>query len=190
MDYIRKIVRQELDKLICENIDNPSNLFSKVSIDDIDFDSRVSGQMELKLKFRDNNLQKIYTEMMLEEFDIPDTIIDVETRNMNNIHINAVPTKLRGIGLGKTIYRKVLEELDFITTGFNYARISSEAQRVWESLIKSDEYYYFIGPDYHRVTLAVKNSHPAIYETIINYYDNHLESTNFDPSDINNDDWD
>lgn len=123
----------------------------------------------------------------MNEFDESYTIVDLETNNMNHIHINAIPSILQGMGIGKAIYRKVLEEFDFITTGFSYARISEEAKGVWKSLMKSDDYYYFIGKNYNLVTLAKKETHPIIYKTILDEYGDDLQSTNFDPNEV--DDW-
>lgn len=171
-------------KLIYESIvssENIKNKFGSINTDDIIFNSKNNhGQMELKVVFKDNTLNNIYRKLMLSDYDEPETIIDLEIQNMNHIHINAIPNSLMGIGLGKNIYRKVLEEYDYISTGFVNARSSEDAQRVWRSLINSDDYFYFISVDEVRVTLANKDAHPLIYEGILTYFGNYLEKTNFD----------
>lgn len=162
---------------------NIKNSFSSLDLDDIDFNSTVSpGHLGLKLVFRNSDLNKIYSKLMQKDFKTDSTYIDLETRNMNHIHISAIPYSLRNIGLGKLIYRKVLQELGYITTGFVHARISEDAQRVWESLIKSGEYFYFKSKNNIRVTLAEKYGDLRIYEHILNEYGDQLEETNFDKS--------
>jgi len=164
--------------------------FSNLDLDDIKFDSKVSyGHMGLKLVFSNPELDKYYNKLMQKDFKQDGTYLDLETRNMNHIHISAIPYALRNIGLGKLIYRKMLQEVGYISTGFAYARISEDAQRVWESLIKSGEYYYFKSKDNIRVTLAEKYGHPAIYEHILEYYGDQLEETNFDKSEVSMEDW-
>lgn len=180
--------------LIYESLLNESNdiisSFKNLTTSDIELETSASfGHMSIKIKFIDDYLQKIYTKLMMEDFDEPTTTVDLETNNINNIHIDAIPYKLRGLGLGKVIYKKIIEEFDFISTGFNYARISDEAQRVWESLINSGDFYYFISND-NRVTLAKKEDHPIIYKSFIDYYGDRLKSTNFNEDDIDYDEWD
>lgn len=66
--------------------------------------------------------------------------ITLSLHNQGYIDAIEIPTELRNKGLGKSIYRKVnLELLNGELKSDSLGRISEDAKRVWESLVKSGE---------------------------------------------------
>lgn len=82
----------------------------------------------------------IYPDGEEKSFDLD---IEIETNNMNRIHVpEGLPYILKGLGLGKRIYKKLIYELGFLST--TSIDRSIDSLFVWESLRKDVEIYTFV----------------------------------------------
>src|SRR6202000_3198181 len=93
--------------------------------------------------FKDINSQQ----KQLEELKSP-VIVNLEHRNFNKVHIGALADDLKNKGYGKEIYNALIENQDIISSSEGSA--TPEAKRVWNSLVKSGDYYWakIKGEDY------------------------------------------
>jgi hypothetical protein len=69
-------------------------------------------------------------------------VIDIETTHYNKIDIiNELPPFMQNLGLGKKIYKKLIEDFNYISsTGDNY---SIESSMVWKSISTDNDIYFF-----------------------------------------------
>lgn len=72
--------------------------------------------------------------------------IDIRTNILNKIDIiNELPIFMKGLGLGKKIYKKLIKDFGYISsTGGKY---SDESSMVWHSLSEDKEIYTFVSND-------------------------------------------
>lgn len=69
--------------------------------------------------------------------------IDIEKNNLNRIHIPVgLPFILKGVGLGKKIYKSLINEYKFIST--NGSDRNMDALFIWDSLCQDKNVYSFI----------------------------------------------
>jgi hypothetical protein len=69
--------------------------------------------------------------------------IEIEKNNLNRIHVPyGLPYILKGIGLGKKIYKMLIYELGYISS--NYTDRAIESLYVWDSIRKDKEVFTFI----------------------------------------------
>jgi hypothetical protein len=62
---------------------------------------------------------------------------------LNRIDImNGLPNFMKGIGLGKKIYKKLIKDFNYIST-FDGYEPSIDSSMVWESLAKDDDIFTF-----------------------------------------------
>jgi hypothetical protein len=87
--------------------------------------------------------------------------IEIETKNFNRIHINDIPMIIRNIGVGKKIYKTMIEKLSYISS--NHEDRSIAAELVWTSIIEDKNIYSFICKE-----KIISFSHNYEYEKIIN----------------------
>lgn len=88
----------------------------------------------------DNYLSLIFADKNNVGFN---TEIEIEKNNMNRIHVPiGLPYILKGIGIGKKIYKLLIYELGYITSHYKDRTIDS--LYVWDSIRKDKEIYTFI----------------------------------------------
>lgn len=117
---------------------------------------------QYEVKFKDKELYNIFRRLMREEFlDDQPTRIDVVRESLNRLHVDGIAAALRGIGLGKLIYRAAIKELGMISTALGAS--SDSAQRVWDSLCKDPAYYYFHDTE-EEIRVLVLKKYVAHYE--------------------------
>jgi hypothetical protein len=131
-----------------ENVGHTKNFTLKFEKDAIVFD------------FKDPEKQSI------QEDKLGPIKVNLEHRNFNRVHISGIASPLLNKGYGKEIYRGLVKQNGIISTS-DGASSTEDAQRVWNSLIKSGDYYW-----------AKKGPHTAIAtskEEIDKYIDSFLE---------------
>ena len=69
--------------------------------------------------------------------------IELDSNMLNRIDImNGLPNFMKGIGLGKKIYKKLIKDFNYIST-FDGYEPSIDSSMVWESLAKDDDIFIF-----------------------------------------------
>ncbi|MCK9415539.1 hypothetical protein M0Q97_02635 [Candidatus Dojkabacteria bacterium] len=69
--------------------------------------------------------------------------IEIEKNNLNRIYVpNGLPYILKGIGIGRKLYKLLIYELNYISS--NYLDRSLESLYVWDSIRKDNEIFTFI----------------------------------------------
>jgi hypothetical protein len=69
--------------------------------------------------------------------------IELDSNMLNRIDImNGLPNFMKGIGLGKKIYKKLIKDFNYIST-FDGYEPSIDSSMVWESLDKDDDIFTF-----------------------------------------------
>ena len=118
----------------------------------------------------DDNYDKLSYNMEIGDIDNKLPNISLEG-SLNNFDImNGIPSFLRGIGLGKKIYKKIIKDFKYIKSSGAYDP-SIESSMVFKSLAKDKEIYTFI---YRDDILCIWNTYD--YNKIIKllkiYYNN------------------
>jgi len=151
-------------KIINELINILKDSIKELNYDDIRYD-----------RVRDRNIRQIVIhynpiiranindimECLLEQGDNSDTLsdkifgngthdfnleIDIHTDNLNNMDvINELPIFMKGLGIGKKIYKKLIKDFGYLSSIGNEP--SEESNMVWYSLTEDKELYTFIGDD-------------------------------------------
>lgn len=110
----------------------------------------------------------IYPDSNKLKFEIE---IDIEKNNLNRIHIPVgLPHILKGIGLGKKIYKTLIYELNYISS--NYMDRTIESLYVWDSIRKDKEIFTFI--DGEKIIGISPNVQFSIIENILSKFYNNI----------------
>jgi hypothetical protein len=95
---------------------------------------------DIPIDLRNKYFEIIYPDGERKPFNID---IEIETNHFNRIHIPVgLPQILKNIGLGKQIYRKLIFEIDYIST--LKLDQSLDAIFVWDSLRKDKDIYSYL----------------------------------------------
>lgn len=88
--------------------------------------------------FKDRKRQKLQIKELGNSIKV-----NLEHDNFNRIHINGISRSNKGKGFGKEIYSAMVYSTPkgIISTANVYGSSTDDAQRVWDSLIKSGEFY-------------------------------------------------
>lgn len=99
--------------------------------------------------------------------------IEIETNNFNRIHISDLPKILRGLGIGKVVYKSMINKLKFISS----TRIdrSEYAELVWDSISKDKNIYSFVS-DKKIISITTNIKFEEILELIQRYFDFELKN--------------
>jgi len=99
--------------------------------------------------------------------------IEIETNNFNRIHIIDLPMILRGIGVGKTIYKSIIEKIEFISS-IEIDR-TQDAELVWNSIINEKSVYSFVC-DKKIISISQNMKYEKILNIIKDFFHYELEN--------------
>lgn len=109
----------------------------------------------------------IHTNENRDNFDVE---IDIEKNNMNRIHVPVgLPYILKGIGIGKTTYKLLIDELGYISSFYNDRTM--ESLYVWDSIRKDNEVYTFI-KDENIISISPKLEFEEIEKLLDDFFKN------------------
>lgn len=95
--------------------------------------------------------------------------IDININQLNKIDIiNELPIFVKGIGLGKKIYKKIIKDFDFISSYEGYEP-SFDSNAVWESLVKDSDLYTFTN-DNNFITFYKNVDYKIIIEKLEQFF--------------------
>jgi len=124
----------------------------------------------------DNNNEK-FQEIVFPEGDtIKQNLfpkIEIESNNFNRIHIGDIPIILRGIGVGKKIYKTMIKKLKFISS--NHDDRTIDAEMIWDSIRKDKNIYTFIC-NKKIISFSDKYDVEKILSTLKNYFKYELKN--------------
>jgi len=149
-------IRQDNSLRYVSYPDNIIPLFDK--IEDVLSSSKGSEVYEkyLSIVYPDNNEYSFFVE------------IQIEFNYLNRIHVPiGLPYILKGLGLGKKIYKSLLSELGYIST----SRLDRtlDAIFVWDSLRKDDEIYTFINGE-NVLCIDITRNYDEIIKLLEKFY--------------------
>jgi len=91
--------------------------------------------------------------------------IGVEASNHNRTHIEAIPSFMRGLGLGFKMYKAVVKRLGYITT---FGDATPSAKKMWSNLIQDPSFYVLL-TDNGALLIDKRYDKYRSEELIINY---------------------
>jgi len=165
-DFIQKIKTMEWKALKATKLENGNSINYTITLNDElvrDF-KKMSDSISSSNKYSEVFHQIIYGHPE-DPYDEIEWSIDIRPIEDNRIHINGngLPFSLREIGLGKKIYKKIINEVGYISTREDKSYKYSDL--LWESLIRDEELYCFISTD--KVIAVLKNNIPNnIYDVL------------------------
>jgi hypothetical protein len=156
-----------------ENKVNNKKYFSVDHNPEADYFIRILKRILLESKgldIYDKYLFLIYPDG--EQIDFyPEIEIDVD--NLNRIHIPiGLPYILKGLGLGKKIYKSLIYKLNYIST--TVMDRSMDAVFIWDSLRKDDKIFTFVRNE-SILCVSPTVDFLGIEEILIKFYDNLLD---------------
>jgi len=93
-----------------------------------------------ELEVYDKYFSIVYPDSNKLKFEIE---IEIEKNNLNRIHVPyGLPYILKGMGIGKRLYKLLIYELDYISS--NYMDRTLESLYVWDSIRKEKDIFTFI----------------------------------------------
>lgn len=173
-----KGILKELNPIIDEIKDKCSRLnFDDITykeddnILDIGYNSEID-MLLLSLKYKTRTVDE---EMHQRIFGggWSDTILEIELDKdmLNRIDIvNGLPLFMKGIGLGKKIYKKIIKDFGYISS-FNGYEPSIDSSMVWESLANDNELYSFSN-DENLICFWNELEYEIIIEKLKEFYEN------------------
>lgn len=125
----------------------------------------------------DNNNDK-FNSIVFPEGDniIKDNLfvkVEIETNNFNRIHINEIPIIIKGIGVGKKVYKSMIKKLDFISSIGEDRTI--DAELIWDSILDDNNIYSFVC-DEKIISFSQKYDYDNIMNIITNYFEYELNN--------------
>jgi hypothetical protein len=125
-----------------------------------------------KLDIYDKYYSIIYPDGNKLKFDIE---IDIEKDNLNRIHIPVgLPYILKGLGLGKKIYKLIINKLGYISS--NYLDRTIESLYVWDSIRKDKDIFTFISNE-KIISISPNLLFSDIENILSNFYKNITNET-------------
>jgi len=130
------------------------------------------------LKFLDDNNNDKFDKIVFPEGDniIKDNLfvkIEIETNNFNRIHINEIPIIIKGIGVGKKVYKSMIEKLNYVSSIGEDRTI--DAELILDSILYDIDIYSFVC-DEKIISFSKKYSYDNIISTVIKYFEYELNN--------------
>lgn len=99
--------------------------------------------------------------------------IEIEVINFNRIHISDLPKILRGIGIGKIVYKSMINKLGYISSiGIDR---TEDAELVWDSISKDKNIYSFVS-DKKIISITRNIKLEEILELLRKYFEFELKN--------------
>jgi DNA-binding MltR family transcriptional regulator len=92
--------------------------------------------------------------------------------------MNGLPDFIKGIGLGKKIYKKLIKDLGYISS-FNGYEPSVESSMVWRSIAKDEEVFTFTD-DENIISFWNELDYNIIIEKLKEFYNNNFNNYQLD----------
>jgi hypothetical protein len=94
-----------------------------------------------------------------------------------------MPKFIKGIGLGKKIYKKLIKDFGYLST-FNGFEPSTDSSMVWNSIVKDAEIYSFVNNN-NIISFWNKFNYNKLIDKLIEFYKNDSTSYQFDDDFLN-----
>ncbi len=168
---LNPIIDEIKDKCSRLNFDDITYKENNDNILDIGYGSEID-MLLLSLKYK----TRIIDDEMHERIfggGWSDPILEIELNKymLNRIDIiNGLPLFMKGIGLGKKIYKKIIKDFGYISS-FNGYEPSIDSSMVWESLANDNELYTFSN-DENLICFWNELKYEIIIEKLKEFYEN------------------
>lgn len=145
-----KLIQPSLDKVvdICRNINyDDINYSYKNELVKVSYNSVVLVLLATLKNDTDILGDEVHQRIFGDGYDDIYLEIEIDSELLNRIDIiNGLPNFMKGIGLGKKIYKKLIKDFGFISS-FNGYEPSLESSMVWRSLATDSEIFTFTNDD-------------------------------------------
>lgn len=145
-----KLIQPSLDKVvdICRNINyDDINYSYKNDLVKVSYNSVVLVLLATLKNDTDILGDEVHQRIFGDGYDDIYLEIEIDSKLLNRIDIiNGLPNFMKGIGLGKKIYKKLIKDFGFISS-FNGYEPSLESSMVWRSLATDSEIFTFTNDD-------------------------------------------
>lgn len=145
-----KLIQPSLDKVvdICRNINyDDINYSYKNDLVKVSYNSVVLVLLATLKNDTDILGDRVHQRIFGDGYDDIYLEIEIDSELFNRIDIiNGLPNFMKGIGLGKKIYKKLIKDFGFISS-FNGYEPSLESSMVWRSLATDSEIFTFTNDD-------------------------------------------
>lgn len=145
-----KLIQPSLDKVvdICRNINyDDINYSYKNDLVKVSYNSVVLVLLATLKNDSDILGDEVHQRIFGDGYDDIYLEIEIDSELFNRIDIiNGLPNFMKGIGLGKKIYKKLIKDFGFISS-FNGYEPSLESSMVWRSLATDSEIFTFTNDD-------------------------------------------
>lgn len=145
-----KLIQPSLDKVvdICRNINyDDINYLYKNDLVKVSYNSVVLVLLATLKNDTDILGDEVHQRIFGDGYDDIYLEIEIDSELFNRIDIiNGLPNFMKGIGLGKKIYKKLIKDFGFISS-FNGYEPSLESSMVWRSLATDSEIFTFTNDD-------------------------------------------
>lgn len=145
-----KLIQPSLDKVvdICRNINyDDINYSYKNDLVKVSYTSVVLVLLATLKNDTDILGDEVHQRIFGDGYDDIYLEIEIDSELLNRIDIiNGLPNFMKGIGLGKKIYKKLIKDFGFISS-FNGYEPSLESSMVWRTLATDSEIFTFINDD-------------------------------------------
>lgn len=142
-----KLIQPSLDKVvdICRNINyDDINYSYKNGLVKVSYNSVVLVLLATLKNDTDILGDEVHQRIFGDGYDDIYLEIEIDSELLNRIDIiNGLPNFMKGIGLGKKIYKKLIKDFGFISS-FNGYEPSLESSMVWKSLATDSDIFSFI----------------------------------------------
>ncbi|MCK9445510.1 hypothetical protein M0Q50_01285 [bacterium] len=171
----------EMLNIVNKNISKLKSELKKINFDDIEYISNKNKEIEIiynvEISILITNIKNIISRF---DDDLIDKIFQSGYRDMNleiklsgefnQIDImNGLPNFMKGLGLGKKIYRKMIKDYNYVSS-FNGFNPSRDSDLVWNSIATNDKDIYIFMNDDNIICFWNEYEFDKIVEKLKDFY--------------------
>lgn len=135
--------RIDILKKLCLNIDFNDIKYKYIGYYEVKFSISIFELLYRILSDLNNEDDEIIMKINNDGYNDPELCIEIDNDNLNKIDIiNGLPNFIKGLGLGKKLYKKFIKDLGYISS-FSGGDTNIDSSFVWKSISSDKDIYTF-----------------------------------------------
>ena len=139
--------RIDILKKLCLDLDFNKITYKYSGYYEVTFSRPIFKLLDAILNDLNDEDDEIIQRINNDGYDEPQLDVEIDTDTLNKIDIiNGLPNFIKGLGLGKKLYKKLIKDLDYISS-FSGGDTNLNSSMVWKSISKDKDLFTFCNDD-------------------------------------------